>query len=86
MKIPARYAPLLFGAILSVIMVTVVSGVVLALTQGSAWGTGTVLGLGLLAEIGRQGDRQEDTEDQHDDQHLDQGESALRAQRQEEGG
>jgi hypothetical protein len=34
MKIPARYAPLLFGAILSVIMVTVVSGVVLALTQG----------------------------------------------------
>jgi hypothetical protein len=34
MKIPSRYAPLLFGGILSVIMVTVVSGVVLALTQG----------------------------------------------------
>lgn len=34
MKIPSRYAPLLFGAILSVVMVTVVSGVVLALTQG----------------------------------------------------
>lgn len=34
MKIPARYAPLLFGAILSVIMVTIVSGVVIALNQG----------------------------------------------------
>jgi hypothetical protein len=34
MKIPARYAPLVFGAILSVIMVTVVSGVVIALNQG----------------------------------------------------
>ena len=34
MKIPVRYAPLLFGAILSVIMVTVVSGAVLVLTQG----------------------------------------------------
>jgi hypothetical protein len=34
MKIPVRYAPLLFGGILSVIMVTVVSGVVIALNQG----------------------------------------------------
>lgn len=34
MRIPARYAPLLFGAILSVIMVSVVSAFVLATTRG----------------------------------------------------
>jgi Protein of unknown function (DUF2798) len=34
MRIPARYAPLLFGGMLSVIMVAVVSAVVLAITQG----------------------------------------------------
>jgi hypothetical protein len=34
MRIPARYAPILFGALLSLIMVAVVSGVVLALNQG----------------------------------------------------
>lgn len=34
MHIPARFAPLLFGAILSVIMVGVVSGFVLATTRG----------------------------------------------------
>ena len=34
MKIPPRYAPLLFGAILSVIMVTIVSGVVILINQG----------------------------------------------------
>jgi hypothetical protein len=34
MRIPARYSPLLFGALLSVIMVAIVSGFVLATTQG----------------------------------------------------
>ena len=34
MYIPARYAPLLFGALLSAIMVSVVSAVVLAINQG----------------------------------------------------
>lgn len=34
MRIPARFAPILFGLILSAIMVTVVSGFVLAITQG----------------------------------------------------
>jgi len=34
MRIPARFAPILFGAILSAIMVTVVSGFVLATTRG----------------------------------------------------
>lgn len=34
MRIPARYAPLLFGAILSMIMTSVVSAFVLFLTMG----------------------------------------------------
>ena len=34
MRIPARYAPLLFGGMLSVIMVAVVSAIVLAINQG----------------------------------------------------
>ena len=34
MKIPARYANLLFGGILSSIMVTVISGAVVLVTQG----------------------------------------------------
>lgn len=34
MKIPNRYAPVLFGALLSAIMVCVVSGAVLAMNQG----------------------------------------------------
>lgn len=34
MRIPNRFAPLVFGALLSAIMVAVVSGVVLALNQG----------------------------------------------------
>ena len=34
MKIPARYSNLLFGAILSAIMVTVVSGAVVLVTEG----------------------------------------------------
>ncbi len=34
MRIPARFAPLLFGAMLSAIMVAIVSGFVLATTQG----------------------------------------------------
>ncbi|APV52007.1 hypothetical protein BWI17_21455 [Betaproteobacteria bacterium GR16-43] len=33
-RIPARYAPLVFGALLSTIMVSVVTAVVLALNQG----------------------------------------------------
>lgn len=37
-KIPARFAPVLFGALLSSIMVTVVSGVVLLLNKGLAEG------------------------------------------------
>lgn len=34
MHIPARYAPILFGALLSVIMVGLVSAFVLTITQG----------------------------------------------------
>lgn len=34
MRISARFAPLLFGALLSAIMVAIVSGFVLATTQG----------------------------------------------------
>lgn len=34
MRIPVRYAPILFGALLSAIMVTVVSGSVLLVNQG----------------------------------------------------
>ena len=36
MNIPARFAPLLFGAVLSVIMVAIVSAFVLATTRDSA--------------------------------------------------
>ena len=34
MRIPVRFAPIVFGALLSAIMVAVVSAVVLALNQG----------------------------------------------------
>jgi len=34
MRIPARYAPILFGALLSAIMVTIVSAFVLVISQG----------------------------------------------------
>ncbi|MEO5692512.1 MAG: DUF2798 domain-containing protein [Usitatibacter sp.] len=34
MNIPSRYAPLVFGALLSLIMVSIVSAVVLALNRG----------------------------------------------------
>ena len=34
MKIPARYAPIMFGALLSAIMVALVSAFVLATTRG----------------------------------------------------
>lgn len=34
MRIPSRFAPVLFGALLSVIMVAIVSAFVLATTQG----------------------------------------------------
>lgn len=34
MRIPARFAPLLFGALLSIIMVAIVSAFVLATTRG----------------------------------------------------
>ena len=34
MRIPARFAPVLFGALLSIIMVGIVSAVVLATTRG----------------------------------------------------
>lgn len=34
MRIPARYAPILFGALLSLIMVALVSAFVIAITQG----------------------------------------------------
>jgi hypothetical protein len=34
MRIPARFAPILFGAVLSAIMVAIVSAFVLATTQG----------------------------------------------------
>lgn len=33
-KIPARYGNLLFGALLSIIMVTIISGTVVLITQG----------------------------------------------------
>lgn len=35
MRIPARFAPILFGALLSAIMVGLVSAFVLAITQGT---------------------------------------------------
>jgi hypothetical protein len=34
MRIPSRFAPILFGALLSAIMVAIVSALVLALSQG----------------------------------------------------
>jgi len=34
MRIPARFAPILFGALLSAVMVALVSGLVIAITQG----------------------------------------------------
>ncbi len=34
MRIPGRFAPILFGALLSAIMVALVSGFVIAITQG----------------------------------------------------
>jgi Protein of unknown function (DUF2798) len=34
MRIPSRFAPIVFGGLLSAIMVAVVSGLVLALNQG----------------------------------------------------
>ena len=34
MRLPARYAPLLFGALLSAIMVTIVSAFVIVVSQG----------------------------------------------------
>ena len=34
MRIPARFAPILFGALLSVVMVAIVSAFVLATSQG----------------------------------------------------
>jgi hypothetical protein len=34
MKIPARYSNLLFGAMLSIIMVTIISGTVVLINQG----------------------------------------------------
>lgn len=34
MKIPARYSNILFGGMLSVIMVTIISGTVVLITQG----------------------------------------------------
>jgi len=34
MRIPVRFAPILFGALLSAIMVALVSGFVIAITQG----------------------------------------------------
>ena len=34
MRIPNRFAPILFGALLSAIMVAIVSAVVLAISQG----------------------------------------------------
>jgi len=41
MRIPSRFAPILFGALLSAIMVTIVSGFVLATTRGIHPGFGT---------------------------------------------
>ena len=34
MRIPARFAPILFGALLSLVMVSLVSAFVIAITQG----------------------------------------------------
>lgn len=34
MRVPARYSPILFGALLSIIMVSLVSAFVIAITQG----------------------------------------------------
>ena len=34
MRIPARFSPLVFGALLSIVMVAIVSAFVLATTQG----------------------------------------------------
>ena len=34
MRIPARFAPILFGALLSILMVAIVSAFVLATSQG----------------------------------------------------
>jgi hypothetical protein len=36
MRIPARFSPLVFGALLSIVMVAIVSAFVLATTQGLA--------------------------------------------------
>jgi len=41
MQIPARFAPLLFGALLSAIMVAIVSAFVLLTTQGIHSGLGS---------------------------------------------
>ena len=38
MRIPARYAPIVFGALLSAIMVALVSAFVIAVTQGLHFG------------------------------------------------
>ncbi len=38
MGIPARFAPIVFGALLSAIMVALVSGFVIAITQGIGQG------------------------------------------------
>lgn len=40
MRIPARYAPVVFGALLSMIMVAIVSAFVLAASQGIQAGFG----------------------------------------------
>ena len=41
MRIPARFAPFVFGALLSAIMVALVSGFVIAITQGIHQGFST---------------------------------------------
>jgi hypothetical protein len=41
MKIPSRFAPLVFGAVLSIIMVAIVSAFVLVTTQGMHAGLGS---------------------------------------------
>jgi hypothetical protein len=41
MRIPARFAPILFGALLSAIMVALVSAFVIAVTQGFSPGFAT---------------------------------------------
>jgi hypothetical protein len=40
MRIPARFAPIVFGALLSAVMVAIVSAFVLATTQGFTSGFG----------------------------------------------